>query len=146
MAKTHGKDAYFNIDDAGGDARDISTYVDNIDFSQDMELAEVTGMTASSKSYIMGLYDGTISISGSWDDAATTGSETVLGAVAAAGGELSATGSLTWIYGPEGSTGGDIKYTGECFMTNYSNSAPVGGRVSFNATFQRTGDISRTTF
>ena len=146
MAKSHGKGAYFNIDDAGGSARDISTYVDNIDFSQDMELAEITGMTASSKSYIMGLYDGTITVSGSWDDTATTGSETVLGAVAAVGGELSATGSLTWIYGPEGSTAADIKYTGECFMTNYSNSAPVGGRVSFSATFQRTGDITRTTF
>ena len=90
--------------------------------------------------------NGTLTVSGSWDDTATTGSETVLGAVAAAGGELSATGSLTWIYGPEGSTGGDIEYTGECFMTSYSNSAPVGGRVSFSATFQRTGDITRTTF
>jgi len=146
MAKSHGKTAYFNIDNTAGTPGDISPYVDNIDFTQDCELAEVTGMSASSKAYIMGLYDGTLTVSGSWDDAVTVGSETVLGALAAAGGELSAGGSLTWIYGPEGSTNGDIKYTGECFMTSYGNSAPVGGRVSFSATFQRTGDISRTTF
>ena len=70
----------------------------------------------------------------------------MLSGLAAAGGELTAGGSLTFIYGPEGSTGGDIKYTGECYMTSFSQSAPVDGRVSFSATFQRTGDLTRITF
>ena len=146
MAKSHGKVGHFSLDDTAGTPRDISPYVDNIDMSHDNELAEVTGMGSSSKAYIAGLYDGQFTISGPWDDAANVGSETVLGPYTATGGELSAGGTASWVYGPEGATGGDIKYSGEGLVVSYSNSVPVGGRASWSATIQRSGDITRGTF
>ena len=52
----------------------------------------------------------------------------------------------TFVYGPEGSASGRIKYTGSAFLTNYSVRGSVGDMVSMQADFVVTGDITRTTF
>lgn len=142
----HGRSASFTIDDSGGTPRDISSTCDSLDISMPVETAEVTAFGNNSKAYINGLRDSTVSISGHFDATATTGPDTVLGGVFGYNGGTSAGGSLTFTYGPEGTSSGRVKYTGECYMTSYQVSAPVGDKVSFSAEFQCTGDITRTTY
>jgi hypothetical protein len=134
MAFVHGKTAEFQIDNSGGSLTDISAYCDNVDFPLTADTAEVTTFGDASKEYIGGLKDATISISGSWDATA----DGVLAAI------IGLTGSFQ--YGPAGTTGGNIKYTGECICTSYNVTAPVGDKVSFSAEFQVTGAVTRGTY
>ena len=131
----HGKNTDFEIDDTGGSSRNISDTVTNVDFPETLDTAETTAFGSTSKSYIVGLRDATISVSGIWD-------ATVDGYIR--GGAEPA--SRSFIFGPAGDTGGNVKYTGECIVTNYSVSNPVGDVVTFSLDLQVTGDVTRTTY
>ena len=138
MPFVHGKSATFKLDDSGGTLRDLSTYINDVGFPRSIETAETTTFQASgsAKTYITGLTDATISISGLFDATADGYLAGVLGQAA----------TITFEYGPAGSTAGNIKYTGECIMTGYEVSASVGDSVQASADFQVTGAITRTTF
>ena len=130
----HGKSTDFALDDTGGSSRNISNTLTDVSFPQTIDTAETTAFGSSNKSYIVGLKDTTISVSGIWD--------------ATVDGYLSGTepASRSFIYGPAGSTGGNVKYTGEAILTNYSQSNPVGDVVTFTADFQVTGAVTRGTY
>ena len=130
----HGKSTHFSLDDTGGTSRDISDVLNSVDFPEIIETAETTAFGATSKSYIVGLRDATISVSGIWD---STVDGYIIGTEPA---------TRTFIFGPAGSTGGFVKYTGECILTNYSVSSPVGDVVTFSLDLQCTGGVTRTTF
>ena len=130
----HGKATNFSLDDTGGTRRDISNVLVSVDFPEIIETAETTAFGSTSKSYIVGLRDATISVSGIWD---ATGDGYIIGTEPA---------TRTFIFGPAGSTGGFVKYTGECILTNYSVSSPVGDVVTFSLDLQCTGGVTRTTF
>lgn len=138
MAFVHGKTAVFKIDDSGGTLRDISAYLNDVGFPRNIDTAETTtfGVSGSSKTYIVGLNDATISISGLFDSVADGYLAGVLGQSA----------TLSFEYGPAGSTGGLIKYSGESIMTSYEVSAAVGDAVQATAQFQVTGAITRGTW
>ena len=135
MAFVHGKDSVFKLDNSSGTLTDISTYVNSVDFPETADVAETTTLGDGSKSYIVGLKDATISISGLWDSTL----DGILGAV------VGQTATLSFEYSPEGTTGGNIKYTGECIVTSYSQSSPVGDVVGFSADMQVSGDVTRGT-
>ncbi len=135
MAFVHGKSSVFKLDNSGGSLTDISTYVNSVDFPETADVAETTTLGSSSKSYIVGLKDATLSISGLWD--ATI--DGILGAV------VGQTASLSFEYSPEGTGSGAVKYTGECILTSYSQSSPVGDVVGFSADMQVSGDVTRAT-
>lgn len=129
----HGKAAVFKIDDSGGTLRDISNTLNSVSFPREAEVLETTSFGSSDRSYVVGFKNQTISIEGSFD-------ATVDGYLA---GVLGATDSLSFEYGPEGSTATYTKYTGECFLTSYETSAGVGDIVSYSAEFQITGAVTR---
>tara|TARA_R100001510_G_scaffold57756_1_gene67478 strand:- start:3817 stop:4224 length:408 start_codon:yes stop_codon:yes gene_type:complete len=130
----HGKSTDFAIDDTGGSSRNISDTLTDVSFPQTIDTAETTAFGSTNKSYIVGLKDTTISVSGIWD--------------ATLDGYISGTepASRSFIYGPAGSTGGNVKYTGEAIMTNYSVSNPVGDVVTFSMDLQVTGAVTRGTY
>tara|TARA_Y100000310_G_scaffold14608_1_gene14761 strand:- start:3678 stop:3926 length:249 start_codon:yes stop_codon:yes gene_type:complete len=82
----------------------------------------------------VGIRSATISVSGLWD---ATVDGYIIGTEPA---------SRTFIFGPAGSTGGNVKYTGECIVTSYAISNPVADAVSFSLDLQVTGDVTRTTY
>ena len=130
----HGKSTDFAIDDTGGSSRNISDTLTDVSFPQTIDTAEPTAFGSSNKSYIVGLKDTTISVSGIWD--------------ATVDGYISGTepASRTFIYGPAGSGSGNVKYTGEAIMTNYSVSNPVGDVVTYSVDLQVTGAVTRGTY
>ena len=130
----HGKSTDFELDDTGGTSRSLSNVLTSVDFPEVIETAETTAFGATSKSYIVGLRDATISVSGLWD---ATVDGYIIGTEPA---------TRTFIFGPAGSTGGNVKYTGEAILTNYSVSSPVGDVVTFSLDLQCTGGVTRTTY
>ena len=131
----HGKSVDFALDDTSGTSRNISDTLNSVDFPEVTETADTTAFGSSSRSFIVGLESATMSISGLWDS-------TVDGYMK--GGTEPA--SRSFIYGPAGSTGGNVKYTGEAIMTNYSISSPVGDVVTFSVDLQVTGAVTRGTY
>ena len=130
---THGKSAAFKIDDSGGTLRDISNVLTDVAVSRTADVAEVSAFSNSSKAYVAGLKDATITISGSFD-------ATVDGYLK---GILGASGSFEFY--PIGTTGGNPKASGECIMTSYDRTPDVGGAVTFTAAFQVSGDVTEGT-
>jgi len=135
MAFVHGKDSVFKIDNSGGTLTDISSYVNSVDFPETVDVAETSTLGDSSKSYIVGMKDSTLSIAGLWDSTL----DGILGAV------VGQSATLSFEYSPAGTGSGEIKYTGECILTGYSQNSPVGDVVSFSADFQVSGDVTRGT-
>ena len=130
----HGKSTDFALDDTGGTSRSLANTLTDVSFPQSIDTAETTAFGSTNKSYIVGLKDTTISVSGLWD--------------ATIDGYLSGTepASRSFIYGPAGSTGGNVKYTGEAIMTNYSVSNPVGDVVTYSVDLLVTGAVTRGTY
>lgn len=135
MAFVHGKSSVFKLDNASASLTDISTYVNSVDFPETADVAETTTLGDGSKSYIVGLKDATLSISGLWDSTL----DGILGAV------VGQSATLSFEYSPEGTGSGAVKYTGECILTSYSQSSPVGDVVGFSADMQVSGDVTRAT-
>lgn len=132
----HGKAAVFKIDDSGGTLRNISDALNSISFPREAEVLETTSFGSSDRTYIVGFKNGTISIEGSFD-------ATYDGYLA---GALGQDATLSFEYGPEGSTSTYTKYTGECIMTSYESTAGIGDVVSISAEFQITGAVTRGTY
>ena len=130
---THGKNAAFKIDDSGGTLRDISDVLTDVSISRTADVAEVSAFSNSSKAFVAGLKDATLTISGSFD-------ATVDGYLS---GILGAEGSFEFY--PIGTTGGNPKALGECIMTSYDRTPDVGGAVTFTAAFQVSGDVTEGT-
>jgi len=132
----HGKATVFKLDNASATLTDISNTLTDVSFPAKVDTAEVTAFGASAKSYVVGLTDGTISISGTFDATVDALFAGVVGFATA----------LNWNYGPEGSTAGFVKYTGTGYVTSYQKSGTVGDVVKYSAEIQVTGAVTRTTF
>ncbi len=130
----HGKSTDFELDDTGGTSRSLANTLTSVDFPETIDTAETTAFGATSKSYIVGLRDSTLSVSGLWD---ATIDGYIIGTEPA---------TRSFIFGPAGSTGGNVKYTGECILTNYAISNPVGDVVTYSLDLQVTGNVTRGTY
>jgi predicted secreted protein len=130
----HGKSTDFELDDTSGTSRSLANTLTSVDFPETIDTAETTAFGATSRSYIVGLRSATISISGLWD---STVDGYIIGTEPA---------SRSFIFGPAGSTGGNVKYTGEAILTNYSISNPVGDVVTYSIDLQVTGNVTRGTY
>ena len=132
----HGKSTVFKVDNNAGSLTDISNTLTDVSFPQSVDTAETSAFGASAKSYIVGLSDATLSVSGNFD-------ATVDAHLAAIVGKAD---SVSFEYGPEGSTAGYVKYTGEALLTSYEKSGAIGDVVTYSAEFQITGAVTRGTY
>ena len=135
MAFVHGKDSSFKLDNASGSLTDISSFVNNVDFPETADVAETSVLGASNKTYLVGLKDATIGLTGFFDATA----DAIFGAV------IGQSATLSFEYSPEGTASGKIKYTGECILTNYALSSPVGDVVAYSGDLQVSGAVTRGT-
>jgi hypothetical protein len=141
MTFVHGKDIAFNLDDAAGTLRNIKIYLNAVTgLPGGRGLSETTAFGDQGTRNIPGLANTTFSIAGHFDSTASTGVATVLN------GLRTATATASFEYGPEGSTSGDVKYTGECWLTEFTVDASVSDRVPIAATFQVDGVVTPTTY
>lgn len=141
-AGTHGMKGYFGVEDSGGTTvRNISPYVKSTSFEQDNDTHDNTTYGATGHTFQVGLTNGKITIQGLWDTTALVGTNTVIDGLI---GLLTTT--LTFEYGPAGNTTGKVKKTGECVLESYVESVPVDDLITFTATFQISGTVTKTVF
>jgi hypothetical protein len=115
----------------------LSAFFNDASMSQDVETAETTAFGDSAKTYITGLKDGTMSLSGMFDgaaDAVDVVLTTTLGATAA---------DVATVVPAGLSSAGVSTYSAEVRQTSYEVSSPVGDVVAANAEVQATGGIDR---
>ena len=130
MAFIHGKSAQVLHNEF-----DLSSYFNDASISRSAETAETTSFGATAKSYIVGLTDGTISLSGMFDGAANAIDAEMTDVFG------SNDGSVISI-SPSGSTTIGTRIlsaTGK--LTSYEVSSPVGDVVAANAEFQADAGI-----
>lgn len=132
----HGKSTVFKVDNSGGTLTDISNTLTDVSFPQTVDTAETSAFGSSAKSYVVGLTDSTFSVSGNFDATVDAHLAGILGQAS----------SVSFEYGPEGSTSTFVKYTGECLLTGYEKSGAIGGVVTYSAEFQVTGSVTRGTY
>lgn len=132
----HGKSTVFKVDNSGGTLTDISNSLTDVSFPQSVDTAETSAFGSSAKTYVVGLTDASISVSGMFD--ATVDAHL--------NGILAQAATVSFEYGPEGSTSGFVKYTGEAILTSYEKSGAIGDMVSFSAEFQVSGAVTRGTY
>ena len=130
---THGKNAVLKVADSGATLRDISSVLNKTGLKRSAETAETSALGASSKSYIAGLKDATISLDGMADTTTSGYLDGILGVV------------TTWEFYPAGTTAGNVKYSGSGILTSLETGAEVGGVVSVTGELQVTGDVTRAT-
>lgn len=140
MAFASGKIANFTLDNSAGTPVDLSAYLSNMDLDQLIAALETTTYlaTGGSKTFLSGLRDGKVGISGYFDPTLDAHMNGVIAAHAA--GTL-ATASV--VVGPAGLTTGLPKYSFEAILTDYKCTSPVAGIVTWSATLQVTGAITR---
>lgn len=137
MSFVHGKDIDFQLDDSAGTLRTIKIYLDKVSgLPGGRALSEVTSFGDGGTKSIPSLQNVTFQVAGSFDSTATTGVYTVLS------GLRTATATSSFVYGPEGTTTGKPKFTGECWMTEFTVDASVKDKVPIAATFQVDGTVT----
>jgi len=130
MAFIHGKSAVVLQNEFN-----LSAYFNDISISRSIETAETTAFGSTAKSYIVGLIDGTLSLSGMFDGAANAIDQEMTDVLGVnAGAIISASVSGVTTIGTR-----MISTTGK--LTSYEVTAPVGDVVSANAEFQASDGI-----
>lgn len=134
MAEVHGKNSYLSLN-----AVDISPWVDTGELQRRISTAQTNTFGDANEEHIQGVMGATIPFSGKWDPASSAIDETLNTA-------FTNSGAVAWIFGPAGSTGGYVKYSGNCIVTDYSISSSVGDKVTVSGTLIVTGAVTRGTF
>ena len=135
MAASHGSTGVLKLT-SGGSLRDISSAVTTTGIALELDKAETTGLSATAKTYIAGLPDGTIPIDGIWDPTTDGYIYTVYSAAAGFAG-------TAFEFYPAGTASSNVKYSGSCLVTKYEVKTDVGDANQFNGELQITGPITR---
>lgn len=137
----HGKTAHFALDGTAASLVVISDTLNEITMPREIETAETTTFGNTDKTYITGLADATISLSGMFDATVDT---MVNGNIANL--KSGSVATLSFEYGPSGSASSNPKFTGEALITSYEIGSPVGDVVTYSLELQVTGGVTATTF
>lgn len=113
---------------------DFSTYFNDVSASSTVETAEVSAFGSSAKEYIVGLLDGTVSLSGMFDGTAT-GTDVVFSTV------LGSTTKQNVIVAPSGHSNGATAIVLEADDTSYEVSGAVADVVQTSAEFQSSDGV-----
>ena len=128
MAFLAGKDSAITIDSTA-----LTSYVDSMSLSRDVNTLTVTSFGDANEAYIAGVQGFTIDISGSFD---ATADNAIQGMFDGA--------TVTFDFRPN-DTSGLPKYTGSALITNYTIDSSATDKVSFSASLLVSGSITRGT-
>jgi hypothetical protein len=128
----HGSKGIFKIADAGSVMRDISNVLKSEGLPRSADTADTSALGTTSKTYIPGMFDGTISIDGMYD-------VTVDGYLAGILGLMT-----TYEYYPTGTGVTNVKYSGACLLTSYETTSGVDDAAKITGEIQLSGPVTRT--
>ena len=123
MAKVSGLGDYIAVDDSGGSARDISNDVTSVEIAIPQNLIEATGINNSAMERIVGLGDGTVSLSGVFNSASNKSHDVF----------KVRTGTRTVTYAAGGNSSGKPKLEMEMLVAGYNLSRGSDGSMTWTA-------------
>ena len=141
MAVPHGSAATLSLDNSSGSPIALTGYMTEVNFSPEIKTHLTTVMGNTSESRIVGLKDGKFTASfkadptltahliGLWN-AQTPGSAT----------------TWSFIIGPNGSTSGFQRMTGECYLTSFPIISSHDAERNITASFECSGNTTFDTF
>ena len=142
MAVFDSDQSKFSITDTGSSSRDLSAFINQIGgLPGTRGMNDKSGLTNSSRAWHPSLREASITLGMTWDNTATSGPDVVL-----AGLLDYTTAATAWEYGPEGTTSGDFKYSGNQWTETYEITSQVGNLVIATATLKVDGAITRGTY
>jgi predicted secreted protein len=134
MAFRHGKNAVVTVNSV-----DLSTFCDNLDLSMSVDTADTTAFGSTWKSNLAGIAGATLSLSGFYDPTATTGPASAIFAC------ITGAAAVPIVHKPGGTLSGQRTNSFNAIVTGYSESSPVGDKVTFSCDLLVTGAVSPTT-
>ncbi|HEX7127298.1 MAG TPA: hypothetical protein VF406_16190 [Thermodesulfobacteriota bacterium] len=129
------------LDDDSGTPVDVSRYVRSVDLPEEVEQLDATAFQATGLERQPGFSSGQIVLGGNWDPVLFRLLHGIKRKQAADPGF-----TVTYAVGPEGTTPGKVKYTGECILSQFDRGGDVGATTDISATFRITGDNTETTW
>ena len=131
MAFVHGKSTYVSV---GGS--DLSAFTDSSELNRTADDHDVTTYGNSAHKYEGGLLDGKFTMSGTYDNTASTGPRAVLNVLL---------GTVTpVIRRPEGTGTGKPEDSFDGLLVGYVETNPVADMVKWSAEFSISGDVDST--
>jgi len=132
MARIAGKLANFSFD---GPA--MEDELNSIEMSVDINLPDVTCFGDLAETFVEGIPTSSFAVSGFWDPAAGGADITIMTQIGS--------GAAAIVFQPTGESAGadDPNYTGVGITKSYRIRAEVGGPVTYDASFQVSGALSR---
>lgn len=141
MGLQAGNNAVLKLTDNGDSERTLSSYVKSI--SVDLKghgLVDVTCMGDSGHTFASDeLENASFTVEFVYDDGSNTVWDTMCDAT---NGLRTATAAKAFEIGPQGSTNGDPKLTGSCWLEGVTMPVSVGDMISMSATFRIDGAVT----
>lgn len=123
MAKQSGLGDYLAVDDSGGSLRDISNDTTSVTLNVPSSLLDVTGIDKSAMERLIGLGDGTVSITGVFNSASNQSHDVF----------KSRAGTRTVTYAVGGNTSSNPVLTMEMLVGSYDLSRGTDGGLTWTA-------------
>lgn len=131
MSFVHGKGTAVSLD-----GNDLSAYSNNVEWTRTPDVHEVTTFGKDSKVKQGGLLDGSATVSGVYDNTASTGPaaviEPLLGTV------------VEFVYQPEGLGTGLPTKTVDVVVGEYTETAPVADMITWSVNLDMSDDVAIT--
>ena len=138
MAFIDGRGSRFRITDTGGTTRDLSAYITEVrGLPGDRALNDVTALGDTGARFKPGSEATAFTLRGIFDDTPAVGADAVLGAL------RYHNAATRFEYAPAGFATGKVSYTGDCWVKSYALLSRAGEPVSWHATLQVEGAVSR---
>lgn len=139
MTVAVGFSGFFSLDNSGGSPIDLSQYVTSVDLTLDKQVFDVTTFgSTGSRAKITGLKDGKFSVKFFNDPTLQSHLVGLWG--------MAAGSTHTFVFGPQGSTSGFRRITGECIMPSLPIGAQVDQVEEITAQFETTGTVTLDIF
>lgn len=141
MAVPHGSQAAFSLDNSSGSPTDLSGYGAEITLSPEIMLHDTTVFGAVAHAKVPGLKDCKFTVTFMNDPTLQTHLINLY--VAQTPGVVT---TWSFIIGPQGTTSGFRKITGECLLSGFPIDVKVDDIEKIQASFEVTGSLTFTTY
>lgn len=133
MAFIHGRDTVVHLN-----AVDLSAFINNTVFTASVDSHDVTTYGKDGHTFAGGLTNGTVTISGVFDNGASSPAYTIMPLMVA--GQA----PVTFVFNPEGEGTGKAQRSCSVLVTSYTETDPVADMISWSASLQISGDVDDT--
>lgn len=136
------RDQFFSIIDSDGSStRDLASSLTGVDgLPGTKELIDTTVIGSSGRNFTRSVWNGTFTLEGLYDSTGATGALSVFNNLI----ELST--ATTFIYGPNTTGTGSLKYSGSCHIRSFNITGRVATAISYRVDGQVDGVVTIGTF